>query len=85
MDFEKLENEIGAEHLEKVMESMLDVLCEGGSPRALLYRETRNINLKMRKIVDSIFDMNEEQLEQATKFLKQINNLLDDYMKEKEK
>lgn len=85
MNFDKLENEIGPENLEKVMESLLDTLCENGSAHSILYRETRKLHFKFKKIIDSIFSMNEEQLKQTTNFLKQINNLVDDYLKGMEK
>lgn len=81
-DYEKLEKEVGKDALHEFATFMTNVLADMGDTRAIILKDLEQIKHNQNIIVSNLLNMNNKQLRKTDNFLKQLNKLLSDYVKE---
>ena len=61
---------------------MTNVLADMGDTRAIILKDLEQIKHNQNIIVSNLLNMNNKQLRKTDNFLKQLNKLLSDYVKE---
>lgn len=81
-DFERLEKEVGKDKLHEFATFMTNVLADMGDTRAIILKDLEHIKNNQNIITSNLLSMNNKQLRKTDNFLKQLNKLLSDYVKE---
>lgn len=82
-ELENLEKKVGQNSMKEMLKFMNQMLAESGDKRAMILVESDSLNDKEHKILENIVNGTDEYLDFTLNIFRQLNLILEDFIKER--